>query len=762
MKLLKTQALIVLISTFPNVLQAQELHGIVMSDTNLPIANVSISFQAKRIVKTDDQGVFQLPESFSLPLEIVLEHPDYDTKKVRFSEPNQIFYLKESVQTERLNFILVNAHNDTNGPVIIPISAIDSNAINQQSPVNVVAVINQLSGIYIQSGAINTNRIVIRGVGSRTLYGTNKIRAYFNEIPITNGVGETIIDSYNPEDLQSIAIIKGPKATMYGTNLGGTLLLYSKTPEENGFTIRNITTVGSFGLFKNSVASDYSNDTFKLHINYDHLELDGFRENSNYNRNAVFLNSSYHLNDKTELSLLINHIDYTAQIPSSIGRTDFEEDPSQAAFTWKQSKGFESDEQTLTGLSIKYQFTDDFKTTTSIFYSYSDHYEPRPFNILDEFTNGFGLRTVFNKSFEVLNRKAEWTFGGELFKDEYHWKTIENLYRENNGNGSLEGMLLSDNEEYRQQINLFSSVTLPVLKDVTMQFGINYNTTNYDFQDEFNSGENNKSISRSFDAIIAPNLNVLYQFNTNQNVFANVSYGFNYPSLEEALTPEGVINPEISPEKGFNYEIGNESFFLQRKLRVLASVYVLDIKDLLVAQRIDDDQFIGRNAGRTLHKGLELSTDYKFKLGENFIMSPYVNATFNWHRFKDFISDDADYSGNKLTGVPNITVASGIGFQYNKIALFTNHLYVGEMPMDDANSLYSDAYAILNLKLTYDIQLFKTLDFRLNFGINNVLDSQYTSAILINATGFNTSEPRYYYPGNPRNYFGGVSLRHHL
>lgn len=761
-KLFKIQAVVILITAFFNGIQAQDLKGIVLSENQIPVVDVSIVIQNELIVKTDTEGTFYLPKRFILPLEIVLEHPDYESKKIIFSKSNQQFYLKVSIQTESLNPILVNAQNEKRGSVILPISTINSEAINQQSPLDLVASINQTAGIYIQSGAINTNRIVIRGVGSRTLFGTNKIRAYFNEIPITSGVGETVIDSYNPEDLESIEIVKGPKATIYGTNLGGTILLNSKTPEEKGFSLRNSLTIGSFGLVKKSIASDYSNDDFNLHINYDHLELDGFRENSNYNRNTIFLNSSYRLNDKTELSLLINHTDYTAQIPSSIGSTDFEEDPSQAAFTWKQSKGFEADEQTLIGLSVKYQFSDDFKTTTSIFYSYSDHYEPRPFNILDEFTNGFGLRTVFNKNFNFLNRKAEWTFGGELFKDEYHWQTIENLYRDNNGNGSLAGILLSDNEEYRQQLNLFSSVTLPILEKVTMQFGINYNQTNYDFQDEFNSGENNKSISRNFDAIIAPNLNVLYQFNTNQNVFANVSYGFNYPSLEEALTPEGVINPEISPEKGFNYEIGSESFLFQKKLHVLTSVYVLDIKDLLVAERVGDDQFIGRNAGRTLHKGLEFSTDYKFKLGENLVISPYINATFNWHRFKEFISDDSDFSGNELTGVPDMTIASGIGFKYNNIALFANHLYVGEIPIDDANALYSHAYNVLNLKLTYDTQLFRTLDFRLNFGINNVLDSQYASSILINATGFNNSEPRYYYPGNPRNYYGGVSLCYRL
>src|SRR5690606_34252787 len=115
---------------------------------------------------------------------------------------------------------------------------------------------------------INTNRIVIRGVGSRTLYGTNKIRGYFNEIPITSGIGETAIDVYNPEDLQSIEIIKGPKATQYGTNLGGTLLLTSKKPESEGNSIKNSTTIGSFGLFKNFLSYDYSSNKLDLHVAY--------------------------------------------------------------------------------------------------------------------------------------------------------------------------------------------------------------------------------------------------------------------------------------------------------------------------------------------------------------------------------------------------------------------------------------------------------------------------------------------------------------
>lgn len=762
MKHLSTQAALMFMVAFFNFLQAQETSGIVKSEDQLPIANVSVIIFNKIITKTNSEGVFQLSDNYPLPIDIRLEHASYNSKSILFSKNNETFYLIKAIETESLNPILLTGFNDSEKKIILPLASIHNESLEQQSPVDIVSSLNQLPGIYVQSGAINTNRIVIRGVGSRTLYGTNKLRAYFDDIPITTGIGETMIDSYNPEDLQSITIIKGPKATVYGSSLGGVLLLQSQNPEQEGFVLKNSTTVGSFGLLKNSVSANYAAEKFRLHFSYDHLEVDGFRENSQYNRNSFFLNGSYVFSKKTELTVLMNTADFNAQIPSSIGKSAFETDPSQAAFTWKKAKGYEADETTLAGVSLKHRFSDDFQNSTSIFYSYTDHYEPRPFNILDEFTNRFGFRSVFTKKFDFLKSKGVWTFGSELNKDEYHWKTLENFYETNDGNGSLAGNTLSNNDEYRQQLNIFSSVKLPIYEKLTLEFGVNYNQTNYDFQDAFNLEDNNKSAIRNFDAILAPNLNVLYQFTGNHSMFANVSYGFNHPSLEESLTPEGISNPDIGPEKGYNYEIGTELYFSNRKWHVLTSLYLLDIKDLLVAQRVGDDQYIGRNAGQTIHKGIEISTDYKWIVSQSFSVSPYVNAAFDWHRFEEFVSDGIDFSGNKLTGVPDMTLASGMAFHFKNLSLYANHLYVGEMPMNDANSLFSDSYNYLNMKLTYTSQLFKRVDFKLNFGVNNLFDSQYASAILINATGFGNSEPRYYYPGNPRNYYGGVSLRYEL
>ena len=522
--------------------------------------------------------------------------------------------------------------------------------------------------------------------------------------------------------------------------------------------IKSNLTAGSFGLVKSNVSMATADDKLALNLNYDHLKSDGFRDNSNYNRHAVLVTSNYKVNSKNDLGVLINYTDYLAQISSSIGRTAFNEDPSQAAFTWNAAQGFEDNQQILLGLNYTHRFSDDFSNTTSFFYTYHDHYEPRPFNILDEYTNGYGARTLFAKTFQWVERKAVFSFGSEFYNDQYNWQTLENLYQDNNDNGSLEGQLLSDNIEKRRNLNVFTTVTIPISKTLKAQLGLNINATHYKFTDQFNSGEANRDADRNFDPIVAPNVNLLYQFMPNANAYMNFSRGFNYPSLEETLTPEGLINPELGPETGYIYEVGSEVYAFKRQLKIQLAAYLLDIDNLLVADRVGEDQFIGRNAGKTQHKGMELSLLYTQQFKNKLSLAPFINAELTDYRFIDFVDDDADFSGNQLTGVPNFKVSGGIQLAYKNLNLYTNMLHIGELPIDDANTLYSDPYTVWNAKLAYSTKLTPHIALEVNVGMNNIADKAYASSILINATSFGTSEPRYFYPGAPRNWFGGFRV----
>ena len=753
---------IVFLTVLFNTSYSQEIRGTVISSKNIPIEGVLVYMDEKPLATTDTEGVFTIKDSLSLPVDLRFEHPYYLDATFQFSKKDSVFTLFLKEKLENLEEVILSSTYQKESKVLIPTKKITSAKLEEYSPVDLVSAINETPGVYIQSGAINTNRIIIRGVGSRTLYGTNKIRAYFNGIPITNGIGETSIDAFDSEDIQSLEIVKGPKATQYGTNLGGTLLLNSKQTNFGESFFKTNLTIGSFGLLKNTIAVGSATEKLSLNLNYDYLNIDGFRENSNYNRKSLLLTSTYKFNLNNELGLMVNYLDYFAQIPSSIGKTAFEEDPKQAAFTWKAAKGYEDNKQTLVGLSFTHRFSENFSNTSSLFYTYLDHFEPRPFNILDEFTNGYGARTVFAKDFSFLKNKANLSFGAELYKDEYNWKTVENLYEENNGNGSLEGEQLSDNFEKRDNLNVFATVTIPFTQKLKGQFGLNYNQTDYDFIDHFNEGANNKSAKRNFEPILAPNVNLLYQFTENISSYLNFSKGFNYPSIEETLTPEGTINPNLGPEKGFNYEWGSEAFFFRRNLHLQLTAYLLDITDLLVAQRVDDDQYIGRNAGKTQHKGIEISASYTQTFIDLWYVSPYLNVEITNHKFIDFVDGDNNFSGNQLTGVPDKKLNGGFNLGIKGFMLNVNFLHIGEMPLNDSNTLYSQSYNVFNAKISYKKELSQLLSFRLNAGINNFMDEKYASSVLINATGFGGSEPRYYYPGMPRNWYGGFQLKYQL
>ena len=743
--------------------QTNNTEILIVSEDNIPLEDV-IAYKSSNVIATsNDKGIlsFKNPSTEEFILRLTLK--DFKPVSLKIS-PNTFKYtVVLSKAEEELNTVILASTYQKESKVLIPTTSVTAESIAEGSPIDLVDAINETSGVYIQRGAINTNRITIRGIGSRTLFGTNKIRAYFNGFPITNGIGETAIDIFNTQDIASIEIIKGPKATQYGANLGGTLLLNSKDPKKEGLVLKNTVTIGSFELFKESLSLNLKEDKLSLHLNADHQEHEGYRENNRYNRNALFINTSYTLNKTFTINGLVQHINNFAQIPSSLNLTDFNEDPTQAAFTWAQSQGFEDNRQTLVGLGLSSNISDSWSNATNVYYSYLDHYEPRPFNILAEITNTYGVRTVFANTFNLNMKSANLSFGVEFNQDHYVVTTTENLYEDNNGNGSLEGSLLSDNTEIRSQLQLFGTSTLPITEKLTAEIGLHLNKTSYNLDDNFNEAEANTSADREFDIIVAPNLSLLYKLNNTVTTYLNISRGFNYPSLEETLTPDGIINTDIGPEIGWNYEVGTTLSLLKQRLQINSAAYLLSVNDLLVAERVGNDQFIGRNAGQTDHKGIEISIDYKQNIVEQFQFKIFLNAEFNAHKFIDFVDGDSDFSGNDLTGVPSEKINAGISLQHTSGFFFSSQLqYIGEQPITDANTLYAEDYTTLRLSGGYNQSFNEKLSLEVKGGVNNVTDIAYASSILINASSFGNSLPRYYYPGLPRHYFASLSLNYNF
>ncbi len=655
--------------------------------------------------------------------------------------------------------ILLDALKRKNAIGIVPSDIVGASVFQNSSPVSLVPSMNQIPGVYVFSGALNTNRITIRGVGARTLFGTDKLRLYYNDIPVTDGSGVSTIEAFDLENLSQIEVIKGPKGTTYGTNLGGAIILNPKEALGNATTISNNFTVGAFGLLKNNLSFNHYENGLRLGVQYGHTETDGYRQNSTFKRDGLLVNLGYRIDPKNRVNLLLNHIDYTAQIPSSLGATAFAEDPSQATFTWRASQGFEANKYTLTGLNYHHTFSEKLENSTSVFYTYLDHYEARPFGILDEFTNGYGIRSRFLGKTGILDTPANYVLGTEGYRDVYVWDEFQNNFEDNNGNGSLQGAKFADNKEYRTQLNLFGSLEVPFSETFTAQMGVNLNKTKYNYRDFFGQGTENRSATRNFKAILLPSLNLNYRLSNSKSVYFNVSRGFSNPTLEQSLTPDGAVNPDIAQETGMNYELGTQLFLDRKRLRLQLAVYQMNIQNLLVGERIDNDRFIGRNAGKTRHRGLELAVKYRLPLADGFQLSPFVNYTLTDHSFIDFVDEEEDFSGNPLTGVPKHRATAGLQLQLFSFCYWNvTYQHVGAIPLTDANSLSSDSFNVLNTRLGFYKKLSDRFSLGMDLGINNLFDIVYAQSVLINTNGFGGNESRYFYPGDARNAYGSLRL----
>ena len=78
--------------------------------------------------------------------------------------------------------------------------------------------------------------------------------------------------------------------------------------------------------------------------------------------------------------------------------------------------------------------------------------------------------------------------------------------------------------------------------------------------------------------------------------------------------------------------------------------------------------------------------------------------------------------------------------------------------MDDANSKVYNGHALFDLSMEYRFRIYRNADIIIIGGIKNITDKHHASMILINAPSFGGRAPRYYYPGNPRNFYAGVRI----
>lgn len=621
------------------------------------------------------------------------------------------------------------------------LSVLSGKGLNLSDGTNLATTLNTIPGVSMQSGTYATNRIVIRGMGSRTPYNTNRIRSYLNDIPLTSSDGVSTPEEIDQQSLARIEVIKGPASALYGSGLGGSINLYTPARLHNEGNLS--ANYGSFNTLKTNLTGTVNTKNTNLWGSLSHLQSDGYRKNNEYKRTS-FLSTAQWKQAKWKVKSTLLLTDVYGEIPSSLGKTQFENDPQAAASNWATIEGYKKYKKALAGITLTNILSSKLINQLTVHGKWCDSYEKRPFNNLTDQTMSTGIRNKLS----YYRQKTDWILGINWIAEQYKWK----LDKDEN--------LLNENRENRNQFSIFGIMNYRPTSKLNISLAGTLNYIRYQLTDlYFANGD--QSGTRNFPLIISPRIGFNYAASDKFVVYASVGHGYSLPSPEETLLHAGDVNPDIKPEQGMQYEIGSRLNFFDRAVEIDATLYWIELNNLLVTKRITEDIFTGMNAGKTRHQGFELLLRHRIFELKSFPGKLYstFSYTLSRNRFIDFIDDGNTYNGNDLPGIPEQYTQLQLTWNpLKKLEVFTHLQYTGNQYLNDANTLKYEGYFLADMKVATQFPVKKAGALNIYAGINNLTNTHYASMLVVNALGFGNNEPRYYYPGLPRHLYAGIQF----
>jgi iron complex outermembrane recepter protein len=620
----------------------------------------------------------------------------------------------------------------------------------QNGDVNILPALSNVPGLFIEEGTSSTVKLTLRGIGSRYPYGTKKIKLFFDDIPLYSAEGETIFDDISPEFLSKMEILRGPASGIYGASLGGAILLFPRKSVFRQSEINFYSTLGSFGYENHSLNYSKGDGRNDLFASYSVIQSNGFRQNNHYDRNSFFIHYKRLINKKLTGSLLISGSMIKSQIPSSVDSLTLVNNPSNAAPNWYKTNGYEHPQRILGGYKMTYSPSQNWDFLASVFATYRKTEENRPFNFLKESGESYGSRMmgVFVK--KISGYQYRWVSGTNLFFEGYQNSLFENI----DGLGKM-GALQQKGRETIYQSDFFTQGEIQGQK-ITFGAGVNLNSSGFRFIDQFSTDSINQSGSYHFQPIVSPRISIVWSPVSNIHIYSAINHGFSVPSLSETLSPLGLINRDIKPEKALSFEGGIRLGLFGNRTFLDISSYYMMVSDLIVPKRVSEDIYVGMNAGSSLHKGVEITLKqnlwgkFEDKGNVGFSATTFLAYSLNSYRFRNFGQDNIDYSGKKIPGMPDQNFSARIDTKTNGFFTSFGVIFSGKIPLTDVNDKYSNPFLVMNAKAGFEYFFNRIWLLNAMISINNIANERYASMVVVNAPGTLTKPPRFYYPGMPR------------
>jgi iron complex outermembrane receptor protein len=612
------------------------------------------------------------------------------------------------------------------------------------------------AGVRMEERSPGSYRLSIRGSLLRSPFGIRNVKIYIDEFPLTDAGGNSYLNALDVAGIQNMQILKGPQSGVFGANSGGVVLIQPQGLVLDSTALNLNVQGGSFGLFRENVNLGKSWGKYQLSITQGYQRSDGYREHSAMERNFVQAVQKFDYAANASVKALVFYSDLSYQTPGGLTAAQLEINPRMsrpAAGMIKSAidqKAAIYSKTIFAGVSNDWQISERFKQVTSVFGSYTDFKNPFITNYEHRKESTLGLRAYIEYAERMRQLNYKFDFGVESSKTGTNFNNRDN-------NSGTPGNLQAEDKLNASSNFAFLHLNFDFFNRLLLEVSASANLYKYNYESIAPIAVSKQS--NTFNVQLMPRVALSYLISSEFSVKGSISRGYSPPTLEEVRASDKVINVDLEPEAGWNYETGFKFQDPEKRLFLDVTGFYYHLNDAIVRRTNNDDTDYFINAGGTKQWGLETSISYWAIAQKNsgVLRSLELRNGYTLSRFKfdHYLNRTIDYSGNNLTGVPNNIVVSSADLTFPKgYYLFIQHNYTSKIPVNDANTVYAKQYHLLQAKLGLRNIKIRNAALEVFIGADNLLDQKYSLGNDLNA-----ANGRYFNPAATRNFYGGLALK---
>ncbi|SDJ54953.1 TonB-dependent receptor [Chryseobacterium jejuense] len=644
--------------------------------------------------------------------------------------------------------------------------------LNRNNPAAIDQTLSTMPGLQVDKRTnFGGQRLVLRGYGNDQKFNNWGVKAYWNNMPLTNAEGVTVLDDVDFAYVTNVEVIKGPAATMYGGGVGGAVRFYTRPDFTKGASISENAMFGAFKTFQSRTQLNVADENYSVSAAYGHLETDGYRPNGSGLKNFFNVNGTVKLGKKDQLSFFASQAYSYEHTSGQISYDDYYAgiDNGNPAYIRKNSGT--KIKSTRVGLSNMVSLTSNLRNYTTLFYynANTESVSAGAYGVTS--APNVGLRSTFTLKNEFKDFENRLDFGVEIQNSvsttsSYRFTGSETEPLQTTGMGGASYFKYNNNQSTYFVIDYLTYKPW----GLTLLAGISANRTNYDRKDLYAlpgliAGRKDQSFNKKYDMAYTPHFALQKEW---KHQIFNLSYseGYNSPTAASSyITGTNTMNDDLKPERARMVDFSVHGLLMNTKLDYRISAFRIDYSDKLTQLLIPGNmanQTYWANTGSQKNTGLEVSVGYQYRSENSFIerVVPFVNLSYYDTKYKDFSMYDPKYidpvtgktigklmvyDHKTVVGVPRNKYAVGLDiFTKPGFYLVNTYNYLGNVYADFGNSNLVKGFGLFNSKLGFK-KSFNKFDLDL-YVMGNNLTNQTNYTFLFLGNNINDSDTGSGYP----------------